>query len=83
MGKADAQIADGGNVLRVSEGEMIPVLRLEVNIEDGSDLRFEIVHAINKGEDVFRKLSALFKAIAQPLFGASEKNSDRRVAIGE
>ena len=77
MSKADAQIADGGNVMRVGEGKMIPVLGLDVNIKDGSDLRFEIVYAIDKGENVFRKLSALFKAIAQPLFGADKKNSDR------
>lgn len=76
MGEADAQVANRGNMLGVGEGEVIPVLRLELDVENCSDLRFEIVYAVDEGEDVLRKLSAFFKAIAQPLFGTDEKNSD-------
>ena len=76
MGEADAQVANRGNMLGVGEGEVIPVLRLELDVENCSDLRFEIVYAVDEGEDILRKLSAFFKAIAQPLFGTDEKNSD-------
>ena len=60
MGQANAQITDSANMLRVGEGKVIPVLWLKLDVENGSDLGFEIVYAVDEGKDVFWKLSPLF-----------------------
>lgn len=70
-------------MLRIVEGKVIPMLGLELDTEDGSDLGFEIIYAVNECEDFFWKLSPVFKTIAQPVFGGCEEDSDRKLARGD
>ncbi len=60
---------------------MIPVLGLDIEAEDFADPGFEVVYAVDYGEDGGGELSALFEAIAEPVFGGGEEEADRVLGI--